>query len=96
MAPTGFQSNLQAAQDNYFMAGAKGERFTSNEAVRNKVLEEYSGLYHVLAQDAGIKVPRLIPRFVCTRNACEPSEYLCDSSHRICTTPLASSDWSPS
>jgi hypothetical protein len=58
MAPTAFQSNMQAAQDNYFMAGAKGQTFSSNEAVRSKVLEEYRGLYHVLTQEAGLKVGR--------------------------------------
>eukprot|EP00242_Pyramimonas_sp_CCMP2087_P001000 CAMPEP_0198232004 /NCGR_PEP_ID=MMETSP1445-20131203/115499_1 /TAXON_ID=36898 /ORGANISM="Pyramimonas sp., Strain CCMP2087" /LENGTH=494 /DNA_ID=CAMNT_0043912651 /DNA_START=119 /DNA_END=1603 /DNA_ORIENTATION=+ len=56
MAPTAFQSNMQAAQDNYFMAGAKGQTFSTNEAVRSKVLEEYRGLYHVLTQEAGLKV----------------------------------------
>jgi hypothetical protein len=56
MAPTAFASNEQAAQDNFFMAGAQGAAVPSIDALRAQVLDEYMGLYRVLADDAGVKV----------------------------------------
>eukprot|EP00240_Pyramimonas_obovata_P001137 CAMPEP_0118934650 /NCGR_PEP_ID=MMETSP1169-20130426/13941_1 /TAXON_ID=36882 /ORGANISM="Pyramimonas obovata, Strain CCMP722" /LENGTH=486 /DNA_ID=CAMNT_0006877575 /DNA_START=45 /DNA_END=1505 /DNA_ORIENTATION=- len=89
MAPTGFQSNLQAAQDNYFMAGAKGERFTSNEAVRNKVLEEYHGLYHVLTQEAGLKVNLMsYTELHGTPDACFPNNWFSTCGDTLTLYPM--------
>lgn len=60
VAPTGFESNMQAAEDNFFMAGAKeGGLDATQPSIRRKVLEEYQGLYKVLSEDAGLKVQRL-------------------------------------
>jgi len=57
VAPTGFESNLQAAQDNFFMASAKAGGLQATQAeVRAQVLREYAGLYHVLTEHAGVKV----------------------------------------
>jgi len=57
VAPTGFESNMQAAEDNFFMAGAKeGGLDATQPSIRRKVLEEYQGLYKVLSEDAGLKI----------------------------------------
>jgi hypothetical protein len=56
MAPTAFASNEQAAQDNFFMAGAQGAAVPSVDALRAQVLDEYMGLYRVLTDHAGVKV----------------------------------------
>mmetsp|Transcript_23003 Transcript_23003/g.31958 ORF Transcript_23003/g.31958 Transcript_23003/m.31958 type:complete len:488 (+) Transcript_23003:59-1522(+) len=59
VAPTGFQSNLQAAEDNHFMAdaaGGQGKVVPPEGALRRKVLEEYMGLYKVLVDQAGLQV----------------------------------------
>jgi len=56
MAPTAFASNEQAAQDNFFMAGAQGAAVPSVDDLRSQVLHEYMGLYRVLTDHAGVKV----------------------------------------
>jgi len=56
MAPTAFASNEQAAQDNFFMAGAQGAAVPSVDDLRSQVLHEYMGLYRVLKDHAGVKV----------------------------------------
>eukprot|EP00898_Chlorokybus_atmophyticus_P001324 jgi/Chlat1/2192/Chrsp17S02756 len=53
VAPTAFQSNEQAAQDNYYMDTSVG---FSRIELRRRVLAEYAQLHHVLTEDAGVQV----------------------------------------
>mmetsp|Transcript_1413 Transcript_1413/g.4899 ORF Transcript_1413/g.4899 Transcript_1413/m.4899 type:complete len:565 (+) Transcript_1413:75-1769(+) len=56
VVPAAFESNTDAAQDNYFMAAAKGGLDIAQSTVRHKVLQEYGGLLHELRDVAGVQV----------------------------------------
>ena len=54
VAPSAFESNIQAAADNHFMIGA--HRIDSNVAARRRVLAEYAGLVQLLTEVVGLEV----------------------------------------
>ena len=54
VAPSAFEANIQAAADNYFLAGTDTVA-DSDDAARRRVLREYAGLVRVLSRDVGVE-----------------------------------------